>query len=325
VSAPLRVGIAGARGIGRHQAKWFAQVGCTVAALYGTTQTSAEAAAAEVAKLIDFQGRVEWEWDRFVQAADLDAISVCSPPGAHAANTVSALRAGKHVLCEKPLVWDWEIGAARMVGSAREMVAAAARAGRVLAINAQYPAAVAPLLQLYQRAHQREPDLARLILRMETAGAPRSAHGPAEVWADLGPHPLSVVDRLLPGGVPNLGSARRERHNTDVIMHLDWLCSQHHIPVTFELRRIKEKTAIRREFVLDGWTAAYQGRNVGGEFLAALCAPPDEWVGEDFMRASVRRFAEAARGGDPSLVLLSGEDALRQFEFQVALWERCFA
>jgi len=42
------------------------------------------------------------------------------------------------------------------------------------------------------------------------------------------------------------------------------------------------------------------------------------------MRASVRCFAEAARTGNPALALLPGADALRQFEFLVALWERCF-
>ena len=330
MSAPLRVGIAGARGIGRHQAKWFAQLGCEVAALYGTSAASAEAAAAELRKLFGFRGRVEWDWDRFVQAPDLDAISVCSPPEAHAANAMAALRAGKHVLCEKPLLWDWEIGPAGMRDSARALLAAAARAGRVLAVNAQYPAAAAPLLQLFRRANNREPELRRLVFRMETAGTPRSAHGAAEVWADLGPHPLAVVDRLLPGGAPDLGSARRESHDSDLVMHLDWVWNPGRVPVTFELRRIKDKAAIRREFVLDGWTAAYQGRTrvpTGGgwgEFQAALCAPPHEWVGEDFMRASVRCFAEAARTGNPALALLPGADALRQFEFLVALWERCF-
>ena len=41
-----------------------------------------------------------------------------------------------------------------------------------------------------------------------------------------------------------------------------------------------------------------------------------EWVGEDFMRASIRQFAEAASSGDPARALLTGEDALRQFEIQ---------
>ena len=42
------------------------------------------------------------------------------------------------------------------------------------------------------------------------------------------------------------------------------------------------------------------------------------------MRVSVRRFVEAAAAGDPSAALLNGDDALRQFEYQVAIWRRCF-
>jgi hypothetical protein len=202
-------------------------------------------------------------------------------------------------------------------------VRTAAESGRVLAVNAQYPAAVEPLLALYHSANQQAPQLRRVVFRMETAGAPRSAHGPAEVWADLGPHPLAFVARLL-GGSPDVGSARREQSETDAVLHLDWVRDGRAIPVSLELRRIKDKAAIRREFELDGWTARYQGRNVDGEFRAALVAPPHEWVGEDFMRASLRMFVAAARANDPNQALLNGEKALEQFEVQVALWERCF-
>ncbi len=324
MSRPPRVGIAGARGIGRHQAKWFALLGCEVVSLFGTTRESATAAADGVRALCDFRGRVEWDWERFVNAPDLDAISICSPPAAHAANAVAALRAGKHVLCEKPLVWDWAASPAEMRAAATEIVETAIGVGRVLAVNAQYPAAVPPLLDLYRAANDREPAFGSVVFRMETAGAPRSAHGSAEVWADLGPHPLAWVDALLPGGAPDLASARREPHDTDALLHLDWLWSGQRVPVSFELRRITDKTAMRREFILDAWTAAYQGRNVDGEFHAALVAPPHEWVGEDFMRASIRRFIEAVEAAAPERALLSGADALRQFEVQVALWERCF-
>jgi hypothetical protein len=324
VRAPLRVGIAGARGIGRHQAKWFAQVGCEVAAIYGTGPETASAAAQYVRQLCDFQGRVECDWDQFVSAPDLDAISVCSPPEAHYANVLTALRAGKHVLCEKPFVWDWQAGPDRMREASRVMVETAVSCGRVLALNAQYPAAVEPLLQLYREAHGRAPLLQTLLIRMETAGPPRSPHGPAEVWADLGPHPLAVVDALLPGGAPDVESSRREPHATDVLLQLDWVWAGKRAAVSFELRRIEDRAAVRREFVLDGWTAAYQGRNVGGEFQAALTTPCQDWAGEDFMRTSVRRFAAAAQTARPDQCLVSGEAALRQFEIQIALWEQCF-
>lgn len=322
--APLRVGIVGARGIGRHQAKWFAQVGCEVAAIYGTTEASALAAAAGVRALFDFRGRVEWDWERFIEASDLQAVAVCSPPEAHAANTLAALRAGKHVLCEKPLLWDWSAGPQELRAAAHEAAAAARTAGRVLAVNAQYPAAVPPLLQLYRTAHGRKTEFHSILFRMETAGPPRSPHGAAEVWADLGPHSLAFLDRLMPGGVPDVSSAQRQPSATDALLRMEWDWSGRRVPITLELRRIKDKAAVRREFVLDGWTAAYQARSIDGEFKAVLSAPPDEWVGEDFMRTSVRCFAEAARDGDPSRALLCGEDALRQFDTQVALWERLF-
>jgi predicted dehydrogenase len=55
----------------------------------------------------------------------VDAVLVCTPPGAHAGTTVAALDAGVHVLCEKPLAMD--------VASAVAMVDAAERSSAFLA------------------------------------------------------------------------------------------------------------------------------------------------------------------------------------------------
>lgn len=43
-------------------------------------------------------------FDDLLAMDDIDIIDVCTPPGAHLAMVSAALKAGKHVVCEKPLV-----------------------------------------------------------------------------------------------------------------------------------------------------------------------------------------------------------------------------
>src|SRR5690606_20968315 len=43
-------------------------------------------------------------FDDLLLMDDVDIIDVCTPPGAHLAMVLAALDAGKHVVCEKPLV-----------------------------------------------------------------------------------------------------------------------------------------------------------------------------------------------------------------------------
>src|ERR1039458_5161759 len=56
----------------------------------------------------------------------IDAVYVASPVALHAEQTIASLRAGKHVLCEKPVAMD--------VAQAEAMAAAAAESGRVCGI-----------------------------------------------------------------------------------------------------------------------------------------------------------------------------------------------
>ncbi|MDR1933316.1 MAG: Gfo/Idh/MocA family oxidoreductase [Spirochaetales bacterium] len=60
---------------------------------------------------------------------DIDAVSVCLPPGAHAKTAIQALRAGKHVLVEKPM--------ATSLAECDEMIKSAEDAGRLLCCVAQ--------------------------------------------------------------------------------------------------------------------------------------------------------------------------------------------
>src|SRR3954468_14850335 len=61
---------------------------------------------------------------------EIDAVSVCTPNGLHAENTIAALNAGKHVIVEKPMAMNAKEGQA--------MVDAAKKAGKQLIVGFQY-------------------------------------------------------------------------------------------------------------------------------------------------------------------------------------------
>ncbi len=50
----------------------------------------------------DFGVRQYSEYDELLRDPDVDVVNICTPSGTHAELTVQALRAGKHVVCEKP-------------------------------------------------------------------------------------------------------------------------------------------------------------------------------------------------------------------------------
>ncbi len=58
---------------------------------------------------------------------EIEAVSVCSPNFTHAEYSIKALRAGKHVLCEKPIALNLD--------DSREMIAEAEKAGKILMVG----------------------------------------------------------------------------------------------------------------------------------------------------------------------------------------------
>lgn len=70
------------------------------------------------------------DYDAMLQLEELDVVHIATPPYLHRVMTLSALRAGKHVLCEKPM--------ALSVAEAEEMHGAAEAARRLGMINHEY-------------------------------------------------------------------------------------------------------------------------------------------------------------------------------------------
>jgi predicted dehydrogenase len=63
-------------------------------------------------------------WQDTIRRDDVDAVIVCTPPHVHAEISIAAMRANKHVLCEKPLT--------RTVAESEEMLRVSRETGRVL-------------------------------------------------------------------------------------------------------------------------------------------------------------------------------------------------
>ena len=64
---------------------------------------------------------------RLADNPDIDIVHVVTPNGLHAAHTIAALKAGKHVMCEKPMATN--------SADCQAMIDAARQAGRYLAID----------------------------------------------------------------------------------------------------------------------------------------------------------------------------------------------
>jgi len=112
----MRVGIVGAGLQGRRRAQALKAVdGSQLVIVADVRQDAAVALAAGVGC------PATPAWHDVVARDDVEAVIVCTPPHLHAEVALAATKAGKHVLCEKPL--------ARNVDEARAMVRAARESG----------------------------------------------------------------------------------------------------------------------------------------------------------------------------------------------------
>ena len=126
---------------------------------------------------------------------DLDAVAIATPVGTHAPLALAALRAGKHVLVEKPL--------AGSVRDAETMVRAAREAERILMVDHTfvYSGPVRKIKEIVDSGDLGEiyyVDSVRINLGL-------LQHDVNVVW-DLAPHDLSIMDHLI-GRLPKSLSA----------------------------------------------------------------------------------------------------------------------
>jgi predicted dehydrogenase len=121
---PVKVGLVGTGGIGNHHAKTYEPIeGIEIIAVCDIVRKKASQFAEKwgVPKKNVFTS-----YNKMLEVDEIETVSVCTYNQAHRRPTVAALKAGKHVLCEKPM--------AAALPDATAMVRAAKESGKILHI-----------------------------------------------------------------------------------------------------------------------------------------------------------------------------------------------
>ncbi len=114
--------------------------------------------------------------DEMLAGCSLDAVTVASPPFAHAGNVLAALAAGKHVLCEKPFALG--------VADAQAMLDAANAAGTACGVAHEFRfiPQIQALKELAENRHL--GDLRNLEITLLRSSLRRGEHRPRGWWFD---------------------------------------------------------------------------------------------------------------------------------------------
>ena len=168
------------------------------------------------------------DYHDFLNDPEIEAVSVCTPNKMHSTITIDFLKAGKHVLCEKP--------AARTLPEALEMQKAQHETGKVLNIGVvnRFNGAVNKVRELIQsgelgevyhvyvsfRAHRSIPGLGGAFTDKSIAGG--------GVLIDWGVHYLDIVMYCMDDPKPmTVSSKAYSKLGTDIPNYVyDWMWSE---------------------------------------------------------------------------------------------------
>ena len=193
----IRVGIIGCGKIAqvRHIPEYAANPNVEVYGFYDINQERTAALAKQ------YGGKAFASYEELLADETIEAVSVCTANHAHAEVTIAALKAGKHVLCEKPMAVTLE--------ECEAMVAAAKESGKYLMIGQN---------QRLARAHAKAKELIAQgaigkVLTFRTI----FGHGGPETWSiDPGSN-VWFFDKTKAamGAMADLGI-----HKTDMIQYV---------------------------------------------------------------------------------------------------------
>ncbi len=289
-SSPLRVGIAGVGHFGRYHAlKVAASDRAALAGVFDPDAERAQTVAWEVAApALDFAALL----------SSSDAVVIAAPAEAHHALAVEALRAGKHVLVEKPI--------AAALAQADEIAALAAQSRLVLQVGhlERFSAAFAAM----------EGRLGPPLYIEATRIAPFKQRGTdVSVILDLMIHDLDLILSLVAGEIDSVeavGAAVASEHPDIANARIRFANGA---VATITASRVAMRTERRmRVFAEDGYlavdfanrrlTVIARGRGTPMPGVAGFGIEEASWQDHDSLAAEHAAFVASVLDGAPVLV-----------------------
>lgn len=293
----LRVALVGAGRIAQeaHLPAWSARPDAVIRAIIDSNRDAARASATKY-------GIGLWEGDLSSVIGDdqIDAVDICSPASTHAAIAIACMRAGKHVLIEKPV--------ALTMKELDDVVRAAAETGltAMVAENWMYSYAVHTTIQAVQSG------------RIGTVRVLEAVHE-SPFWIDRSGQPSADADNLgymTAAGAHTLHVARK------LVGDLEELCA-------FSTDRA-QLTPLKGDREM-----AMSGRSQAGALVSIVCAGQSLHLGERrlwFRLIGSRGVAEFDVWGGWSEITSAGElvryrrePADRGFEGEIAEFVRAIS
>ena len=314
-NAPVRVAVVGARGIGKHHAKWWTIEGARVCAFAGTSPESVAKTRAALVDLFGFDGAGYTRLEEMIEKERPDIVDVCSPPAYHGGHVRTALDAGCHVLCEKPFVYDPALPGEAILERARGLAALAHEKGLRLAVSTQYSMGARMFTRIWDETHPGER-VTHYHGHLESPAKGR-APDPERVWLDLSPHPISVLMDAAPDGQVDWSTLRTTFNGYEALPEFDVRRpSGQSIRCLIVTRNALEPPLNIRHFKYNGYPFVVEGQNdAEGIYCARIETPHGHYLEPDMMRALIRAFlaGSPAQGIEASLANLDLMLRVRDF------------
>jgi predicted dehydrogenase len=308
-----KVAVVGASGIGKNHARWFHQHGCEVVAFVGSSPDSVARTQQVLTEGFGFSGHGYAGIQMMLEEAKPDIVCVSSPSPQHFAQVMACLQNGAHVLCEKPLVYDPELSSAELIAQANQLVEEAKARDLVFGTQMQYGPATTHLLQVAGVAASEVRDY-EMVMETKNIKDERTFE---QIWIDLSPHPLSVLQKLAPNGEPQNIRATISERETQASFSLQGPNGP--IEARITVRFDPQTNPPQRYFAFNGKRVGYTGRkNTRGEFVSFLTAPDgSETELPDLVDLLIGEFVRACKG--QTQVPVSGAEGAQNVAWQLKI------